>query len=298
MTQVAAIAAVLTLTLTLAGPAPAAAQANTGTAPAAAPQDLDPDLRPVPAEPDFTLGALPTTLRLAARKGVFHMTHRFTRPVNEGSFGDFMSDFFGLDSSSRVGLEVRYGLRPGTQAALHRTNDRTIQFSAQHEFLVQTVERPFTLHGLLTIEGRNNFGLSDEIALPDADVFSSAIGVVLSHRIGTRGAVYLQPIIVINSNVDPAFAAEPGHSALLGLAGRYRLSRAGRAYVFAEFVPRVAGFDQGVHHFSFGIEERIGQHVFQFNVSNSLGTTMAQLARGGPDNNDWFIGFNLTRKFY
>jgi hypothetical protein len=297
MSRWAAIAALSFLTLTLAGwPTPAAAQPP--TAPAAAPQDLDPDLRPVPAEPDFALGALPTTLRLPARKGVFHMTHRFTRPVGDGSFGDFMSDFFGLDSSSRVGLEVRYGLRPGTQAAIHRTNDRTIQMSAQHEFLAQTPERPFTLHGLLTLEGRNNFGLSDEIAIPDADVFSSAIGAVFSHRFGTRAAAYLQPIIVINANVDPALADEPDHSALLGLAGRYRLTPNGRAYVFAEFVPRVAGFDAGVHHFSFGIEERIGRHVFQFNVSNSLGTTMGQLARGGPDGNDWFIGFNLTRKFY
>jgi hypothetical protein len=288
----------LWLVVTLFAPAAAAAQGPAASpAPATRAQDLDPDLRTVPAEPDFTLGALPTTLRVPSRKGVFHMTHRFTRPIAEGSFGDFMSDFFGFDSAARVGIELRYGFRSGTQMAFHRTNDRTIMLSAQHEFLGQTPERPFAAHGLLALEGRNNFGLSDEIEIPGADVFSTAFGAVLSHRMGTRGAVYFEPIFVVNANVDPALADDPDHSVLLGLAGRFRIGQ-GRAYLFAEFVPRVAGFDPGVHHFSFGIEERLGQHLFQFNISNSLGTTMGQLARGGPEGTEWFIGFNLTRKFY
>jgi len=33
-------------------------------------------------------------------------------------------------------------------------------------------------------------------------------------------------------------------------------------------------------------------------VTGTLGTTPAQVARGQQGPKDWFIGFNLTRKFY
>lgn len=285
------------LLVTLLAAVPAAAGAQTAVTPAAATQALDPDLRPVPSEPDFTLGALPTTLRVPAGKGVFRMTHRFARPIASGSAGDFFSDLFGFDSSARIGIEVRYGIRPGLQAAIHRTNDRTIQMIGQMEFLAQTAELPFTAQGILAIEGRNNFGLSDEIAIPDAKVFSTTLGAALSHRIEDKGALYMHPLLVLNSNIDPARAGEGDYTAMIAFGGRFRLGES-RAYVFAEVAPRVAGFKPGNEHVSFGIEKRMGGHVFQFNISNSLGTTMGQLARGGPDTNDWFIGFNLTRKFY
>ena len=281
--------------VTLLAATPAGAQ--TAAAPPVATQALDPDLRPAPAEPDFTLGALPTTLRVPAGKGVFRMTHRFARPIAAGSAGDFFSDFFGFDSAARIGIEVRYGIRPGLQAAIHRTNDRTIQMTGQIEFLAETDRLPFAAQGLLAIEGRNNFGLSDEIAIPGAKVFSTTLGAVLSHRVRDRAALYVEPLLVLNSNIDPARAGEADYTAMIGFGGRFRLG-ASRAYVFAEVVPRVAGFKPGHEHVSFGIEKRMGGHVFQFNISNALGTTMGQLARGGPETNDWFIGFNLSRKFY
>ncbi len=49
---------------------------------------------------------------------------------------------------------------------------------------------------------------------------------------------------------------------------------------------------------SFGIEQRAGGHVFQLNFSNGFGTTLAQVARGGTACDDWYLGFNLSRKFY
>ena len=65
-----------------------------------------------------------------------------------------------------------------------------------------------------------------------------------------------------------------------------------------EFVPRAAGDRPGGNHVAFGIEMRYGGHLFQLNFSNGLGTTMGQLARGGADCSDWFIRFNLSRKFF
>jgi hypothetical protein len=292
-----ALYAMIVVTGLLSTPRPASAQGATAPPPPPTTQELDLDLRPVPAEPDFTLGALPTTLRMPAGKGVFRMTHRFTRPIADGSAGDFFSDFFGFDSASRVGIEVRYGFRPGTQGAIHRTNDRTIQLSAQHEFVAQSDTQWFALHGVAALEGRNNFGLSDEIAVPDADVFTMTLGSVLSRRVGTQGAIYLEPLLVLNSNVDPVRIDDDNHSLLIGVGGRWRLGQA-QVYLFGEVAPRAVGYSPGSEHVSLGIEKRMGGHIFQFNISNSLGTTMGQLARGGPDGNDWFIGFNLSRKFY
>ena len=41
-----------------------------------------------------------------------------------------------------------------------------------------------------------------------------------------------------------------------------------------------------------------GVSGFQLNFSNAFGTTFGQIARGGPQENDWFMGFNISRKFF
>ena len=69
-------------------------------------------------------------------------------------------------------------------------------------------------------------------------------------------------------------------------------------YVVGEFAPRVSGYTPGVHHGSFAIEKRAGGHTFQLNFSNSFGTTMASIARGGFRSEDWYMGFNISRKFF
>jgi hypothetical protein len=249
-------------------------------------QDPDPDLQLVPGEPDFTLVALPSTLRMPKGKFAFRLTHRFNRPIAEGDFGDFAANFFGLDSAAKVGFELRYGLRPGTQAAVHRTSDRTIQFMGQHELFAQSDTRAFTLDAIAAIEGGNNF----------SEHFGGTIGAVISRRFGERGAAYVQPYGVFNSNNELVPFPDDSHTFMVGLGGRWRIGMT-RAYLVGEVTPRLAGFRPGVEQASFGIETRAGGHLFQFNVSNSLGTTFGQIARSGP-RNDWYIGFNLTRKFF
>ncbi len=79
--------------------------------------------------------------------------------------------------------------------------------------------------------------------------------------------------------------------------GNLKLGHYPGVYLVGEYVPRVNGFSSGDDHISFGIEKRAGGHLFQVNVSNGLGNTPAQIA-GGADRNNWFIGFNISRKFY
>ena len=71
--------------------------------------------------------------------------------------------------------------------------------------------------------------------------------------------------------------------------------------------PRLAGFkgtnpvhpsERAANHLSFGIEKRVGGHSFQLNFSNGFGTTLAQVARGGFNKDDWYMGFSISRKFF
>jgi hypothetical protein len=249
-------------------------------------QAADPDRHLNLAEPDFTLSALPTTLRLPSGAFSFRLTHRFNRPIAEGTVGDFFANFFGMDGGARIGFELRYGLRPGTQLVVHRTNDRSIQLMGQQQ-LVRQGAAPVSVHALLAVEGGNNF----------SEDFSGSIGAVISRAFVDRGAVYAEPILVLNSNSTPGVPASEDRAFILGVGARLRLGGS-RVYVVAEAAPQVAGSRTGVDHVSVGIERRAGAHMFQLTISNALGTTLRQIANGGANHGAWYIGFNLTRKFF
>jgi hypothetical protein len=80
----------------------------------------------------------------------------------------------------------------------------------------------------------------------------------------------------------------------LGIGGRAHVRPA--MYLVAEVSPRLGGYVTGQPEYSFGVEGRVGGHVFQLNFSNTVGTTFLQTARGGAPS--LFLGFNLARKFY
>ena len=242
----------------------------------------DPDTRADLLQPDFTLIALPTTLRLPAGKWAFRVTHRFTRDLTEGDLGDQLSNLFGLDGGSLVGLELRYGLRPGTQVSLHRTSDKSIQLLAQQSLLDERDDRRFGLDVIETLEGADNL----------SEHHRGVFGALFSKRLA-RAAVYAEPMVVLNAN--PLDVGDE-HTLLLGLGGRFRVGES--MYVVTDYTPRLAGYSPDAHQVSFGFESRRGGHLFQVTVSNGFGTTFGQLARGGRGYDEWFLGFNISRKFY
>ena len=94
---------------------------------------------------------------------------------------------------------------------------------------------------------------------------------------------------------------EDDYTAVIGVGVRVNITDT--VTIVGELTPRLAGFDgrlgpkSNKYHGSFGVEKLLRGHVFQLNFSNEIGTTPAQIARGqqGPD--DWFLGFNISRKF-
>jgi hypothetical protein len=246
----------------------------------------NPDLELNLAQPDFTLVALPTNLRLPKFKSAFRVTHRFTRPLGDGSFSDLASDFFGFDTGAQIGLEYRFAILSKTQIGINRTSDRTIAFFGQREVVAQGEHFPLGISALATIDGTDNF----------SDRYSPALGAVVSRTIGGYAALYLEPVWVNNSNVLPSELVDDNNTFLMGMGARLRLRPT--LYVVFEGSPRVSGYKPGEGQMSFAIEKRAGGHMFQMNISNSIATTFGPIARGGLTNQDWFIGFNITRKFF
>jgi hypothetical protein len=245
-------------------------------------QDLA-DRRPNPSQPDFTVVNLPSTLRVPRFKSAFRVTHRFTRTLGAGDFGDLASDFFGIDAGAVIGLEYRFGLMRGLQIGILRTSDRTIDLFTQYSLMRA---RGAALDIIASVDGTDNF----------TDSYTPSIGAALSYELGTRGAVYAEPMWVNNSNPFPALPGEDNDTFLLGFGARLRIRPT--VYLVGEFIPRVAGHRPGVDHGTFGIEKRAGGHVFQLNFSNGLGNTIGQLSRGGTGQEDWYLGFNISRKFF
>jgi hypothetical protein len=270
------------LILLLAIVIPTAAGAQT-TAPA--PDASDPDARIDPLQPDFNLVALPTTLRMPLHKFAFRVTHRFNRPLGQGDFGDLASDFFGFDSSAQIGLELRYGLARGTQIGVHRTSERTIQVFGQHNLLSERKGKPLGLDAMATLEGGNNLRTG----------YKSSLGVVASRNVHRIAALYAEPFFVVNSNLGSTGGTD-NDTFMVGLGGRLRIRPS--TYLVGEITPRLAGFEPGVNQMSFGLEGRAGGHLFQLNFSNGFGTTLGQIANGAFNNDNWYIGFNIARKFF
>jgi Membrane bound beta barrel domain (DUF5777) len=251
--------------------------------PVAAAQASDDDAALDLAEPDYTVVNIPTTLRLPLHKGDFHLTHRFNGNLRQGSFGDQASDLFGLDRGATIGFEFRYGIVPHLQAAATRSSfDKTIQFSGKYDAIHQHAGTPVSVSGLVSVEGPNNF----------QERFAPALGAVVSRTIQQHLAVYVSPIWVHNSAAALGVDRE---TFMVGIGGRVRLGSS--TYVVGEFTPRPGGYEPGSTEYAFGIEKRVGAHVFQLTFANTQGTTYGQLARGGSPET-LYLGFNLTRKFY
>lgn len=247
---------------------------------------------PDPIEPDFSVVSLPTALRLPRNRLAFRIVHRFSRPLDGGAgHGNILEDFFGFDSPALIGLELRYGLAPGLQVGIHRNNTRSVQLFGKYSLLRATGGRGTALDAIVSIEGLDN--LREE--------HSPSFGAILSQRLGSVGAIYVEPMWVENADneellhpqVDP-FDKKDDDAFVLGLGARVRVLET--VSIVAELLPRLSGFDQGKEYVSVGIEKQAGGHVFQVNFSNSVGTTPAQLAQGGSSN--WFVGFNISRRFY
>ena len=250
------------------------------------PTDDDPDRDINVSQPDFTVITLPTTLRVPKMRSAFRLTHRFHRSLGQGDFGDLADSFFGIDNGASVGLEYRFGVMRGLQAGITRTSDRTINLFSQYNVWQQggSNGKPVGVNLLFSVDGTDNF----------SDHFSPVLGLAISRELGTsrRGlfrsdvGARRQPVSDDGDDTDTFIAG-------IGLRLRVRPT----LYLVGEMMPR-AGYSPGVNQMAVAIEKRVGGHSFQINFSNGFQITPGQMTRGGTSNDDWYLGFNITRKFF
>jgi Membrane bound beta barrel domain (DUF5777) len=271
----------------------AGSTASTASSTTTAQPASDDDERLDPAEPDFVVINLPTTLRLPRHKGDFHLTHRFEGNLRDGSFTDQLSNFFGVDVGAALGLEYRFGVMRHLEAIVLRTNRaRAIQFSAKYDAWHQSDTRPVSISGIVSIEGDNNFGANSGNAPIN---YAPAVGAVISREVGTQLALYATPYWVANTGID---VNADGNTGVIGLGARVRFGPNSSTYFSAEVSPRIGGFVIGDPEYGFAIEKRVGAHFFALTFTNGTSNqTYRQIARGGVPGH-LHLGFNLTRKFY
>lgn len=245
--------------------------------------------------------ALPTTASLERFASYFRLTHRFARDLR-GSFVELARSAFGLDDGAIIGFEYRFAPADDLQIGAHRSLlFKTIQIFARHDTVRQTERMPVGVSLLGSVEGTNNLRAQ----------YSQALGLVVSRTFGDRLAAYVSPVMVWNSQMPVGVSGHEGHdhdvpgasdadhpaeeerTFYAGVGGRLRLRPT--VFLVGEIIPR-AGFTPGAHQWAAGIEKRTDGHQFQLNVSNSFGTTNAQIARGGQPGNIR-LGFNLARLF-
>lgn len=259
------------------------AQPAASSASAAVAVQADDDAVLDPAEPEFRVIALPTTARLPRLKSNFSLTHRFAGNLRQESFGTNLGNLFGVDQGATVGLEYRIAVARHLQAVAYRVSaNRTIQLSAKYDAVHQGASTPLSVSAVVSDEGTDNF----------QEQFAPAVALSVSRTIGSIAAVYAVPTWVHNS---AAITGVTVNTSYVGLGARFRVGPT--VYLAAEVTPRLTGYKPGSNAFGLAVEKRAGGHMFQLNLSNSSGTTAAQLARGGAPHS-LSLGFNLSRKFY
>jgi hypothetical protein len=263
-------------------------------------QDPIPTSAPIPPQIELNLINLPTTQSIAPHKGYFRLTHRFARDLRRGSVGQLAEDLFSLDNGAVIGLEYRFGITSNLQAGIHRSLlSKTIQTFARWDALRQGDAVPVSLSLTGSIEGLNNL----------QDHHQQGIAVTLSRTFGDRLALYATPAFVAGTHAVDFIAGHEDHDDLdleedehathddtwfAGLGARLRFSENG--YITGEYTPRLAGYDPNRAEWGIGVEKRTHGHTLQMNITNSFGTTLGQLARGGSPH-EIYLGFNVTRRF-
>lgn len=265
--------------------------------------DQDDDAVLDPAEPDFTIVNLPTTYVLPEHKGHFRIAHRFAGNLRAGTFGEKAGNLFGIDQGAIIAFEYRFAPIRHVAVTFQRSSfDKTIQFYGKYDAIRQRGAMPVAISALVSIEGTNNF----------KDKYAPALGLVVSRKIAGRIAAYATPIWVGNSaasiteithdhgqgttaEAEPVSNGPRQDTFYLGLGTRIRAF--GTTYLVGEITPRLNGYAPDMQEYGFGIEKRVGGHTFSLTFTNALGTTFAQMTRGGTAN-ALYLGFNLGRKFY
>ena len=219
----------------------------------------------------------------------FRIIHRFTRPLKCDECEDnLLEDLFGLDSGAVIGLEYRFGMVPGGQAVrpprAPRQDDPVVR---PVRLTRQTDGMPVESRRSVAIEGTDNF----------REDYSPAVGAVIVAHARRRG----RRATSSRSWSNNANLCGSGRRQRLDVHARHRRPRPhppdGLSGRRVDAASRRATTPDSTRRFA--IEKRAGGHIFQLNFSNVLRERRCVSSRAAAPNGDhWYMGFNISRKFF
>jgi hypothetical protein len=279
---------------------------------------------------DYHIVNIPTPKAVRRHSLNMNFTHRFQETITPFESEDasehiarISKDLLGLDSSAVSSFGVTYGITDRLYANVYRSPlcqpglCKTIELGLGYHFLDEAGKSPIALSAYSSVEGDYNF----------TERYTYNFQVMIGRSISRYVNMFFSPAAHINANGGNRFkeflSAQPLISSLrlgrhsgsfgFGLNARVRPSTS----LLFEYTPRVGfklgqltpvfdstigqltGFkNESEAEIGFGIEKRIGRHVFSLTFSNTQTTTTSRYNSSNlalPPSK-FSIGFNLFRR--
>jgi len=241
-----------------------------------------------PAFWGLSLINLPTSETPELGRFYFRLSHRFYSTLRGG-----LDSLFGLDEPSAVWIGFGYGLTERISLSLGRTNQaKELETAVRWKFLDQG-EFPFDA-SLQAGLGWTTEKIADR-KRTDSRHFKLNLQLSLSKRLTDRLSVLVVPSLSTHTDY---WAVEPENTFAVGFGGRFLVFEG--LSLIGEWTPVLAGYAAASNGWGFGMEKKIGGHVFHFFVANSYGLTPDLYLPGGDlrlGDGDLRLGFNIYRTF-
>lgn len=292
--------------------------------PATMPTQNDNSSSKVPEPYDYHVVNIPTPKRVPRHSLNVYFTHRFQQPIKPLKESD--DDLFGLDSFAASSLGFTFGITDRLYANIYRsplcqTNlCKTVEIGLGYHLLDEAGRSPIALSTYASVEGDDNFRRR----------FAYNIQAMIGRSITRHANVFFSPAVHINANGNGRFNPRPEdlppelagndfrlgtHAGSFGFGANVRIRPT--ASLLFEYTPRV-GFKLGEVNvvtdettnqiiglennseaaIGFGIEKRVGRHVFSLTFSNTQTTTTSRYNSSNlalPPKR-FSIGFNIFRR--
>jgi len=246
--------------------------------------------------------SLPTASTMQKWDMEFEISHRFIPTTSSGIKG-----FYGIDGPVNMRLALGLALSNRLIVTLGRSNyNDNIDLDVKYKFLQIRHDRIPTLLAVKVGGAWNSDPQYSEIASrPDNDIhnFQFFGQLIINSRIGKKLAIGLVPSFVYNSDIrwgPETDDSETKDILRLGTHLQYYVSPLWS--VLIEWSPYLAGYKslpgQEENPLSYGIELETGGHFFKIFLTNSQYLNTSQYLAGADlpvENNDWRIGFMITR---
>jgi hypothetical protein len=221
---------------------------------------------------------------------LFRVSHRFQPPVSSG-----WDSFYGFDGPAYILLSFGYGITDNLMVTVGRSRlYQEWEFNADWAVIEQgkNSSLPFSA----TLHAGGSLVSQDEPQSAEwSGRFRLSALVSLSYQLNDRLSFLLVPAFSSNTNFwEPSSEG----TFALGIGGRFMVFD--DISLIAEWMPPLAGYKDFYSGWGLGVEKKIGGHVFQFFVTDSIGLIASQYLPGGDlrlGDGDFRFGFNIFRTF-